>query len=274
VSQLVANPHHNTLFLPGDRACAEAVKAGPGSQISQVVLSNLPNWRKGVPQMKDKRICGLTLILRKALSEESTNDRTLVDVVLEDEMIELMETPGMGFCVGARSGVARTIYTPCDSSFNTLRLRTYLWGYWRVTPLADGEPDRPTFIVSGVTDLKPGGYGPDHVVACGETADDAARKKAAYVVNRLMDHVRALELAANDVTRAHVYTSDLNRDIIRDHLIEAFPRLTLHGITFVDAQTFYLSTDARHEPPKLTIDVSAGNVLYERWNGEGNELSS
>lgn len=273
MSRLVANPHHNTLFLPGDEACATSVKAGRGFQMSHVILSNLPNWRTGVPQMKDKHICGLTLILRKALSDAPTEGKTLVDVVLQDEMIELMETHGMGFSVDGKSSVARTIYTPSDSSFNTLKLRTYLWRYSQVTPLADGELNRPTFIVSGVTDLKPGGFGPDHVIAHGKATDRATAEKADYVVERLQDRVKALELQANDVTQAHVYTSQLNQTIIHDHLIKAFPLLALHGVTFVDADTFFLSTKANDEPPRLTVDVSAGNVLYERWDGEGNEMS-
>ena len=269
--KLIANPHHNTLFLPGDDACALGVKAGPGYRIRHVILSNLPNWRTSVPAMKDRHICALSLIFRKALSEQETNGKTLADVVLRDEMIELMETEGMGFYVNQMATVARTTYTPIDPYFNTLKQRTYLWQYSEVLPISGADTGHPTFIVSGVTDHKPGGYDSEYAVSAGQPGDGATTAKSVYVVDELTRRIGQLELKPDDITQAHVYTSGLNHSIIRDHLTKAFPSLRLHGLTFIDAHTFYQSSDPQKEPPKLTIDVSAGDIVYERWNGEGNE---
>ena len=114
-----------------------------------------------------------------------------------------------------------------------------------------------TFVIAGAADAdvtqSPAGI---RIVRDGETGDDAMAEKAAYVMARMDERLRALGLAWADVTRTNVYTVHGLRAYLSETILAPLEAAAIHGIHWHLA----------HPPiAGLAFEMDVRGVCREHW---------
>lgn len=118
----------------------------------------------------------------------------------------------------ARTNVAPVVRPPAEPS---------LYGFAYTAP---GATPRPTFVVAGSGELREGPMEVAGIVRRGETAPDAMREKAAFVMSVMDARLRGLGAAWSDVTAIRIYTPYPVHPYLADTVLTSAGAAAVHGV--------------------------------------------
>ena len=233
---LLAHPGGHYRFLEGIEPYSCGVIADPGYEIVHAVLEQPLPWRAGFgridahlrAQGRDRyALCGVELRAPAPFTMQGFIDfnRTYCAALQSRDLY-----------VNGINPVARTNVAPAQHPPREVALH----GFSYTVPSKDA---RPTLVVAGAGELLEGILEAERIIRPGDTAPEAMREKAAYVMEVMEDRLKGLGGRWNLVTAVDVYTVYLYEGLLEETVLPALGPAGRHGIRW-----------HRSRPPIVDID--------------------
>ena len=235
-------------FLPGIAPFSSGAVAMPGFQIVHATLRRPMPWRKGFElidahlgeqERPRAALCAIELRIPAALTPDGFDGFNAgYQALLKDwELLVDGQNPI------ARTNVAPVVGAPGEPSLygfaytapaDTLTATgTHLTATGRQgSRQGSPDPTAPTFVVAGSGETRRSERGAVEVVRAGESAPDAMREKATYVLGVMRDRLHALGGDWADVTAINVYTAHPIEPFLADTILRGIGPAAIHGVTW------------------------------------------
>jgi hypothetical protein len=220
---LRASPEGNYRFLPGIDAYSSGVVAEPGYEIVHVTLRAPLPYREGFARIERHlresgrprtALCAVELRLPAPLPFDGfAQFNAGYRALLADWKLLVGDANPV-----ARTNVAPVVRPPAEPS---------LHGFAYTVP---GAAARPTFVVAGAGELRPGAMEAAGIVRRGEHTAEAMREKAALVMGVMDARRRALGGGWADVTAIDVYTPWPIHPFLADAILDPAGPAAAHGV--------------------------------------------
>ena len=210
-------------FLPGIPAFSSGVVAQPGWEIVHATLSALVPWREGFARI-DRHLreqgrpraalCGIMLRSPAPFTFDGFDgfNRGYQALLAEWNLLVDGENPI------PRTNVAPVVGAPGEPSL-------YAFDY-----TVPGATPQPTFVVAGAGELRERARGAEGIVRHGETAPEAMREKARFVMGIMQDRMRALGGSWNRITMLDVYTARPIHGLVEQEILALAGPAAIHGV--------------------------------------------
>lgn len=222
---LVENPKGNYRFLPGIAPYSSGVVAMSGYEIVHVVLPRPRPYRDGFELIERylaardrprQALCAIELRSPKPFTFAGFAEFNAGYQAL----LAAWDLPVAGVNPIARTNVAPAVLPPA---------RPALYAFSYTAPLAD-RAARPTFVVAGAGDLKPGGLAGENVVRPGETSAAAMGQKAAHVMAIMQERLAGLQVGWAAVTAVDIYTVYPIQPLLSKPILSLMGPAASHGV--------------------------------------------
>ena len=248
---LLKNDEGGFAYLPWRFAFAsEGVIALTGMTIERAVLpvpSLLPEGFDAVPRYLERigrplaALCGFELRVPQAMSVEDFfefNDRHYMGALEK-----------WGVLRDGASPACRTNVSPVTGGPSGPALLAFSY-------TVPTESSAPSFLISGLPELRANFTHKDDIVRLNETSDDALAEKTAHVVNAVRERIAELGTTWDDACSVHLYSAHPLADVLRRRLVDAGIS-PAHGIIWHPAAppttNLALEVDVRRYSREVTI---------------------
>ena len=210
-------------FLPGIAAFSAGVVAQPGWEVVHARLAAPMPWREGFARidrhLKDvgrprAAICGIMLRSPAPFTFDGFDGFNQGYRALLGDWGILVD----GANPIPRTNVAPVVGAPAEPSL-------YAFDY-----TVAGSTPGPTFVVAGAGELRERAGGAEGIVRRGETAPEAMREKARFVVAIMQERLLALGVSWDRVTAIDVYTAHPIHGIVEEEILRAAGPAAVHGV--------------------------------------------
>lgn len=218
-SALVEQPEGGFRFLPGSPVFAGGAVALPGFEVVHAVLKPWVPLEDGYALVERhlaragrpmRALCGMELRLPRQLSME---DFRAFNQPYVERLIR------WGLLAEGRNPVSRTNVAPALEPPEVPSLH----GFSYTVPTKSGAT---TFVMSGITELGPGG----RPIAAGDTSAAGMRDKLRFVIGAVTNRLRELGLTFNDATHVEVYMAEGGESAVTNQLLPALDESVRHGV--------------------------------------------
>lgn len=226
---LIPNLKGDYSFLPGSAPYSSGVIAEPGCEIIHMTLSRPVPYREGFERIEAHlhgagrqraALCGVELRSPAPFTREGF-------LRFNEGYQELLRA--WDLLVAGQNPIARTNVAPawCPPQ------EPSLFGFSFTVPAAAGGP---SFVVAGGGELRGGPLLEAEVVRPGETAPDAMREKATYVMKAMTRRLEGLGVSWEQVTAVEVYTVQPLEPFVGPVVLDVIGPAARHGLRWYHAR--------------------------------------
>ena len=235
------NERGGYIYLPAGFPFSSGAAAMPGYEVVHAVFRRPVPWRDGFGAMEKRfkaegrpkqALCGVELRCPAPMTPDGFHEFNIgYRAILEDWDI----------IIDGVNPVGRTNVSPVRGAPS----ETLMYGFSYTVENADAPP---TFHGAGGGETSENG-----IIAEGDMSQDGMRKKAARVMEIMMERLSGLGMEWKDVTDVNVYTAAENGDWLAAELLPHMGEDAAHGIRW------YLS-----RPPIIGLDFEMDLRGYRR----------
>src|SRR5437868_9122401 len=216
------HPTGSYRFLPGISAFSSGVIAMPGHEIVHATLGTPLPWRDGFALVeRHLRAQGRTRTALCGVELRSPAPFTFDGFAKFNEGYRAL-LGEWGILVGDDNPIPRTNVAPVIAAPGEPSLYAFAYTIAGTTPA-------PTFVVAGAGEMRDRTQGREGIVRVGETAAEAMREKARFVMAIMQERLSALGGEWSRVTAIEVYTAQPVHDLL-DEILGPAGSAAIHGI--------------------------------------------
>jgi hypothetical protein len=220
-------PEGNFQFIPGGATYCTGVVAHPGYGIAHATFRQPTPLVQAFETARQHlaalgrpmaALCGAEVRIPEPLTFDGFG-------ALNKGYIALLEEHGL--MLDGKGTLTRTNVAPLPASVAPAEPCLYAFSY---TFPESPVNTRPSFVGSGMGELRPGPATRENIVRAGETTPEAMRAKAEYVMSEMDAQLGKLGVTWTDVTNVNLYTAHPVHAFLEDVVLETLGPAAIYGV--------------------------------------------